>query len=250
MRLGTKELLLDGGEVCAEERDRWDSDLVETHDAPWALDDDEAVGAAFSDPVEVVEHLVFGQPWRKVPFAAVSDGLWIESSSGIAEGSCLEVMESDADGLAEEAWASIEPSLETQRGAGQNRLMAKEIGPGVEWQPAAIRGERFLGLSDVLDGRVRWVGISSQRAEVVGDLPVGASIESSDELDDITAGVTSRKTSPEVLVARDRESPWVVAMVDGAGTGEGMSLSAHACEQASLGEDPLDGDESLEAAEA
>ena len=84
----------------------------------------------------------------------------------------------------------------------------------------------------------------------MSDLPVGASIESSDKLDDIAAGVTSGEASPEVLVARDHESAWIVAAVDGAGSGEGMSLSAHASEQASLGEDLLDGDESFETAEA
>ena len=147
----------------AEERDRWDADLVEAHDAPWALDDDE-VGAAFSDPVVVVEQLVFGQSWREVPLAAVSDVLWIESSSGIAEGSRLEVMESDADGLAEEAWASIKPGLEATRGVGLNRLVSEEIDLRVEWQRAAEGGERLPRASDSLDGRirVRWAGIASQ----------------------------------------------------------------------------------------
>lgn len=239
-----------GGEVRAEERDGGDADLVEAHDAPWAFDDDKAVGAAFSDPVEVVEQLVFGQPWREVPLAAVLDDLWIESSSSIAEGPRLEIMESDADGLAEEAWAPIEPGLEAARGVGMNRFMSEEIDLRVEWQRAAVGGERLPRASESLDGRVRWAGSASQRAEVVSDLSVGASIESSDEFDDIAAGVTSGEASPEVLVARDRESPRVVSAVDGAGTGEGMTLSAHACEQASLGEDLLDGDESFHAAEA
>lgn len=250
VRRGEQELALHGGEVCAEERDRGDADLIEAHDAPRALDDDEVMGAAFSDPVEVVEHLVFGQPWREVPLASVSDGLWIESSSGIAEGPRLEVMETDADGLAEEARSPIEPGLEAARGMGKDRLVSEEIGLRVEWQRAAVRDERPPRTSDSLDGRVRWIGIASQRAEVVSDLPIGASIESSDELDDIAAGVTSGEASPEVLVARDRERSRVVASVDGAGTAEGMSLSAQASEQASLGEDLLDGNESLQAVEA
>ena len=94
---GAKEVALFGGEVCAEERDRGDADLVEAHDAPWAFDDDQVMGAA--DSVRVIKQLVFGQPWREVPLSAVSDDLWIESSRGIAEGLPLGVMESDADGL-------------------------------------------------------------------------------------------------------------------------------------------------------
>lgn len=86
-----------GGEVCAEERDCGDADLVETHDTPWAFDDNKVVGSA--DSVEVIKQLVFGQPWREVPLAAVSDDVWVESSRGIAEGPPLAVMESDADGL-------------------------------------------------------------------------------------------------------------------------------------------------------
>jgi hypothetical protein len=159
-------------------------------------------------------------------------------------------MESDANGLAEEARSPIEPGLEAARGMGLDRLVSEEIDFRVEWQRAAEGGERLPRASDSLDGRMHWARIASQRAEVVGDLSVGASIESSDELDDVAAGVTSGEASPEVLVARDGESPWVVAAVDGAGTCEGMSLSAHPSEQAPLGEDLLDGDESLQAAEA
>ncbi len=84
----------------------------------------------------------------------------------------------------------------------------------------------------------------------MGDLPVRASIESTDELDDITASVASSETPPEVLATRDDESSWIVASVDGAWAVEIMSLSAHSCQQASMFEDLLDGDESLEATEA
>ena len=94
------------------------------------------------------------------------------------------------------------------------------------------------------------MGIAGQRAEVVGDLPVRASIESADKLDDVAAGVASGETSPEVLAARDDEGTWIVATVDGAWAAEIMSLSAHSCEQASMFEDLLDGDEPLETAEA
>ncbi len=92
--------------------------------------------------------------------------------------------------------------------------------------------------------------IASQSAEVVGDLPIGALVESSDQFDDIAAGVASSETAPEILAARDDESSRVVAAVNGAGATEGVRLLAHLCEQAALGEDLLDGDESLEMAEA
>jgi len=236
------------GEVCAEECDCGDADLVEAHDAPWALDDDEAVSVAGS--MEVVEQLVFGQPWREIPLSAVSDSLWIEPSSGIAQGPRSRVAESDADGLVEEARTSVESSLETTCGLWMDRLVAEKIGPGVEWKPPAEGGEGLRGSSDGLDGRTRWVGIAGQRAEVVGDLPIGASIESVDEIDDVAAGVTSGETAPEVLATRDDESPWIVAAVDRAETAERVCLPSHSREQAAMGEDLLDGNESLETAEA
>ncbi len=105
-------------------------------------------------------------------------------------------MESYADRLTEETWTSIEPRLEAPRSRGMNRLVVEEIGLGVEWQPAAEGGEGLRGSSDGLDGRRRWLGVAGQIAEVVGDSPVGASIESVNELDDIAASVTSGKTSP------------------------------------------------------
>ncbi len=249
VRCGEKELLLSGAEVRTEECDCGDADLVEAHDTPWALDDDEAVGVECSDAMEVEEQVVFGQPWREVPLSMVSDCLWIESTCGIAEGPRFEVVESDADGLVEETWTSIEPGLEAPRGLGMNRLVAEEIGLGVEWEPAAERREGLVGPSDGLDVGKPWVGIAGQRAEVVGDLSVGASIESSDELDDIAPGVTSGETSPEVLATRDDESPWIVTAVDGAGAEEGVCALAHSCEQAAMGEDLLDGDESLQPVE-
>lgn len=124
--------------MCAEECDCWDANLVEAHDAPWTLDDDEAVAVALWDPMEVVEELVFGQPRREVPLSAVSDGLWIEPSCGIAEGSCLRIVESYADGLAEETSSSIEPRLEAPRSVGADGFALEEIDLGVEWQPARV----------------------------------------------------------------------------------------------------------------
>ena len=245
---GVQELSLYGGEMCAEECDRGDADLVQAHDAPWTLDDEEAVGVA--DPVEVVEQSVFGQPWREVPLSTVSDDLWIEPSSGIAEGPRLEIVESDADCLVEEALASVEPGLEAPRGIGMNRLTPEEIGLMVQRQPAAKRDEGLGGSSDGLDGRLLGVRLADYRAEVLGDLAVGATVESADELDDIAASVTCRETSPEVLGARDDESTWIVAPVDRACAVEVVCLAAHGVKQASMGEDLLDGDASFETTEA
>ncbi len=83
----------------------------------------------------------------------------------------------------------------------------------------------------------------------MGDLPVRASIESADQLDDVAAGVASGETSPEVLAPRDDESAWILAAVDRAWAAEVVSLSAHSREQTSMFEDLLDGDESFEATE-
>ncbi len=119
------------GEVGPEECDCGDADLVEAHDAPWTLDDDEPVSVASA--MEVVEQLVLGQPWREVPLTAVSDGLWAEPSRGIAERPRLRVVESHADGLAEEARSSIESGLEAACGVGPNRLVAEKLGLGIQW---------------------------------------------------------------------------------------------------------------------
>ncbi len=127
-----------GVEVCAEECDCWDADLVEAHDAPWALDDEEALGVALWDPMVVVEELVLWQPRREVPLSAVSDGLWIEPSCGIAEGPCLRIVESYADRLAEETSSSIEPRLEALRSVGADGFALEEIDLGFEWQPATV----------------------------------------------------------------------------------------------------------------
>ncbi len=133
MRHEVQDLLLCGAEVCAEECDGWDADLVEAHDAPRTLDDDEVVGVSLFDPMAVVEKLVFGQPWREVPLSSVSDDLWIESSSGIADWPRSRIVESYADRLAEETRSSIEPRLEASRSVGANGFVLEEIDPGIEW---------------------------------------------------------------------------------------------------------------------
>ncbi len=138
MRYGLQALLLYGAEVCAEECDGWDADLVEAHDAPWALDEDEAVGVVLWDPMEVVEELIFWQPWREVPLTAVSDGLWIEPSCGIAEGPCMRIVESYADGPAEETRSSIEARLEALRGVCANGFALEEIDLRFQWQAARV----------------------------------------------------------------------------------------------------------------
>ena len=126
-----------GGEVSAKECDSGDADLVEAHDGPWALDEDSDVGVERSDAVEVVEQTVLGETWGEFPFSVESDLLWIESSRGIAEGVCVGVAESDADGVMEEAPAPIETGLEAACGLGPDPLEAEEIGFVVEWEAPA-----------------------------------------------------------------------------------------------------------------
>ncbi len=97
---------------------------METHDAPWVLDDDESVRLGISDAVEVVEQLVLGQPWWQFPFALFSDLLWVELSRGIAYGASFGLVEPYANGLVKEACASIQTGLETACGLRVDRLMA------------------------------------------------------------------------------------------------------------------------------
>lgn len=212
----------------AKECDSGDADLVEAHDGPWALDEDGHVGVERSDAVEVVEQTVLGETWGELPFPVVSDLLWIESSCGIAEGVSVGVVEPDADGVLEEASAAIETGLEAACSLRTDSLLAQEIGFGVEWEAAAEGHEGSGGQVDSLPGGEGLVGLAGKRAEVVGDLEVGALVELSDELDDIATGVTSGKASPEIPAPRDHESPPVVAAVNGTGAGETVSVSTHA----------------------
>lgn len=217
-----------GGEVGAKECDSWDADLVEAHDGPWALDEDGDVGVERSDAVEVVEQTVLGETWGEFPFSVVSDPLWIESSCGIAEGVCVGVVEADADGVFEEASATIETDVEAACRLGTDPLEVEKIGFGVEWEAAAEGCEGCGWQVDWLPGGEGSLGLAGQGAEVVGDLGVGALVEPSDELDDIATGVTSGEASPETPAPRDHESPSVVAAVNGAGAEERVPLSTHA----------------------
>jgi hypothetical protein len=196
-----------GGEVGAKECDSGDADLIEAHDGPWALDEDGHVGVERSGAVEIVEQTVLGETWGELPFPGVSDLLWIESSCGIAEGVSVEVVEPDADGVLEEASAAIETGLEAACSLGADPLQAEEIGFGVEWEAAAEGREGPGRQVDLLPGGEGLVGLAGKGAEVVGDLGVGALVESSDELDDVATGVTSGEASPEILAPRDHESP-------------------------------------------
>jgi hypothetical protein len=196
-----------GGEVDAKECDSGDADLVEAHDGPWALDEDDQIGVERSDAVEVVEQAVLGETWGELPFPVVSDLLWIESSCGIAEGFSVGVVEADADSVLEEASAAIETGLEAACSLRTDALLAQEIGFRVEWEVAAEGSEGPGGQVDLLPGGEGLVGLAGKGAEVVGYLGVGALVESSDELDDVATGVTSGEASPEILAPRDHESP-------------------------------------------
>lgn len=216
-----------GGEVGAQECDSGDGDLVEAHDGPWALDDDSDVGVERSNAVKIVQQPVLGETWGEFPFSVVSDLLWIESSSGIAEGVCVGVAEADADGILEEASATIETDLEAACGLGPDPLEAEEIGFVVEWESTAEGSEGSGGEVDSLPGGEGLLGLAGKGAEVFGDLGVGALVESSDEFDNIATGVTSGEASPEIAAPRDHESPWVVSAVNGAGAEERVPLSTH-----------------------
>lgn len=238
--------------MAAEQCDRGDSDLIEPHDTPWAFDDDKSVWVERPDAVEIVEQMVFWQPWREFPFPLRSDLLGVEPTCGIAEGHPLGIVETDADSVLEESSATVETRLETACSVRVDRLDVEEVDVGIEWD-AAAEGREGLDRPIAADGLGEGDGCEGtvgQRAEVAGDLGVGAPVESSDELDDVAPSVTCGETSPEVLAPRDHESSWVVAVVNRAGAVERVLLSMHASEQTAVGEDLFDRDASFEVAES
>jgi len=86
-RGGVEKTLLWLGEMEAEQSDGGHIDLVESHDAPGTLGQNEGGGREpKADSVEVEQDLIAWKPRREFPFSEACGELRVQASAGVAEG--------------------------------------------------------------------------------------------------------------------------------------------------------------------
>ena len=111
---------------------------------------------------------------------------------------------------------------------------------------AAGEGQKRSSWS-LIDGRGRrHEAAVGEVCEIACSVVVAAAQKLSCQLDDVTAGTAAGEAVPEVLAAIDDESRGIVAAMDRAGPDQAVGSPPQAVEQASVGEELLDGDHSFE----
>jgi len=227
------------GEVGAEERDGGHAELGEAEHFPGPFDEHHLRGSAHA--VEAVEQRAFGQAGREDPLSPLAG---LQASPGIAKGSPVGSVETDADAAGQHASAMPRPDLVVSSGLDSDPAGREEGVLRIEGEPGAVghegRGPR--GRRCALDGR----RVAGDHGEDLSGLAIAAAVEAPDELDDVPAAIAAREATPQVAAAVHDEGGAVVSAVDRAGADEAMAPDRERVEQAPACQDLLDGDALLE----
>ena len=121
-----QELTLGWGKAGSQQGNRGNPELMEAHDAPGALGDDDIWVVMRLRAMPIVEKLGFGKASWKTPFEALGKPDETEVSSGITKRSTDQIMESNRDGGFQETGPEESTGFEGPGGGLSNPFVGQQ----------------------------------------------------------------------------------------------------------------------------